>query len=166
MGLLQPESGLLFWMCLAFGVVLFLLCKFGFPIILRSIEERKEYIDNSLEQAKGAREETLQLRQESRHIIEDAEAQRWKILENTRAEQEQLAHQLKEKAEKEATGIIESARMEAQAQKEAILREANEHIVSLAVAVAGKMLMQELKEPQAQEKLARKLLDEVNDTQN
>lgn len=166
MGLLQPESGLLFWMCLAFGVVLFLLCKFGFPIILRSIEERKEYIDNSLEEAKGAREETMQLRQESRYIIEDAQAQRWKILENTRAEQEQLAHQLKEKAEKEAAGIIESARMEAQAQKEAILREANEHIVSLAVAVAGKMLMQELKEPQAQEKLARKLLDEVNDTQN
>ena len=32
MGLLQPELGLLFWTSLAFGVVLFLLCKFGFPV--------------------------------------------------------------------------------------------------------------------------------------
>lgn len=41
MGLLQPETGLLFWMCLAFGIVLIVLCKWGFPVIIRSIEERK-----------------------------------------------------------------------------------------------------------------------------
>ena len=72
MGLLQPESGLLFWMCLAFGVVLFLLCKFGFPIILRSIEERKEYIDSSLEEAGKARQETMHLKEQGRQVMEEA----------------------------------------------------------------------------------------------
>ena len=80
-------------MCLAFGVVLFLLCKFGFPIILRSIEERKEYIDSSLEEAGKARQETMHLKEQGRQVMEEAQAQRWKILEDTRAEQEQVAQQ-------------------------------------------------------------------------
>ena len=40
MGLLQPESGLLFWMVISFGVVFVLLAKFGFPVITRMVEER------------------------------------------------------------------------------------------------------------------------------
>ncbi len=166
MGLLQPESGLLFWMCLAFGVVLFLLCKFGFPIILRSIEERKEYIDTSLEEAGKARQETQQLKEQNKHVIEEAQAQRWKILEDTRAEQEQVAQQLKLKAQQEAAAIIENARAEAQAQKEAILREANEHVVTLAVAVAQKMLRQQLQDTGAQAELAGRILKEMDDKQN
>ena len=41
MGLLQPESGLLFWMVISFGVVFVLLAKFGFPVITRMVEELK-----------------------------------------------------------------------------------------------------------------------------
>ena len=75
-------------MCVAFGVVLFLLCKFGFPIIMGSIEHRREYIDSSLEEAQAARSESAQLKQESKHIIEDAENRRWEILEKAKEEQE------------------------------------------------------------------------------
>ena len=32
MGLLLPESGLLFWMLLSFGVVFAVLAKYGFPV--------------------------------------------------------------------------------------------------------------------------------------
>ena len=39
MGLLQPESGLLFWMVISFGVVFVLLAKFGFPVITRMVED-------------------------------------------------------------------------------------------------------------------------------
>ena len=51
MGLLQPETGLLFWMTLAFGVVFVILAKYGFPVILKSIEERKDFISTSLAEA-------------------------------------------------------------------------------------------------------------------
>ena len=162
MGLLQPDSGLLFWMCLSFGVVLFLLCKFGFPIIVKSIEERKEYIDTSLQEAEQAHSETLKLKKESSQIIEAAQAQRWKILENVRQEQEQLSAQLKAKAEQEAASIIENAKAEGQAQKEEIIRQAHAHVVTLSVAVAEKMLRQQLKGEQAQVELAERILKEMN----
>lgn len=56
MGLLQPESGLLFWMVISFGVVFVLLAKFGFPVITRMVEERRVYVEKSLEAAKQANE--------------------------------------------------------------------------------------------------------------
>ena len=48
MSLLTPEIGLLFWMIVAFGVVFFVLAKFGFPIITQMVDERKKYIDESM----------------------------------------------------------------------------------------------------------------------
>ena len=48
MSLLVPDSGLLFWMLLSFGIVFFVLAKFGFPIITKMVDERKQYIDHSL----------------------------------------------------------------------------------------------------------------------
>ena len=46
MGLLTPDPGLLFWMVITFGVVFFILAKYGFPVILKTVEDRKAYIDN------------------------------------------------------------------------------------------------------------------------
>ena len=49
MSLLLPDSGLLFWMFVAFGVVFVILAKYGFPIIIKMVEGRKTYIDQSLD---------------------------------------------------------------------------------------------------------------------
>ena len=56
MSLLTPETGLLFWMLLSFGIVVFILVKFGFPAILQMIEKRKSYIEESLLEAEKARQ--------------------------------------------------------------------------------------------------------------
>ena len=39
MSLLLPDSGLLFWMVVAFGIVFVILAKYGFPIIIKMVEE-------------------------------------------------------------------------------------------------------------------------------
>ena len=41
MSLLLPDSGLLFWMFLSFGIVFVVLAKYGFPIIVKMVEGRK-----------------------------------------------------------------------------------------------------------------------------
>ena len=43
--ILTPDFGLLFWMLVAFIVVLIILAKFGFPVITGMVEQRKEFID-------------------------------------------------------------------------------------------------------------------------
>lgn len=46
--ILSPDLGLLFWMSLAFIVVLVVVGKFGFPVIVKMVQERKNFIDESL----------------------------------------------------------------------------------------------------------------------
>ena len=61
MGLLQPEAGVLFWMTLAFAVDFLVLARYGFPVIVRAIEERKAYIDRPLEEARAAERKLREL---------------------------------------------------------------------------------------------------------
>ena len=62
--ILTPDLGLLFWMLLAFLVVFCLLAKFGFPVITKMVEERKAYIDASLQKAHEANERLAGIEQE------------------------------------------------------------------------------------------------------
>ena len=68
MSLLVPDSGLLFWMLLSFGIVFFVLAKYGFPVIVKMVNERKEYIDRSLVVAKEANEQLANLKAEGETI--------------------------------------------------------------------------------------------------
>ena len=54
--ILTPDLGLLFWMLLAFLTVFILVAKFGFPVITKMVEERKNFIDESLQKAHEANE--------------------------------------------------------------------------------------------------------------
>ena len=64
MSLLTPDSGLLFWMIVSFGIVFVILSKYGFPVIVKAIEQRKAYIDNSLETARQANERLAHIQAE------------------------------------------------------------------------------------------------------
>ena len=55
MGMLRPEPGLLIWMTIAFLIVFGLLARFGFPAIQKTLDDRRKYIDSSLEEAAEAR---------------------------------------------------------------------------------------------------------------
>ena len=54
MSLITPDFGLLVWMTLIFSIVLFILAKWGFPMITRSVRERAERISASIRKAKEA----------------------------------------------------------------------------------------------------------------
>ena len=80
MSLLVPDSGLLFWMLLSFGIVFFVLAKFGFPIITKMVEERKQYIDHSLIVAKEANEQLANIKAEGESILTKANEEQVRIL--------------------------------------------------------------------------------------
>ena len=62
MELIQPGLGLIFWMTLSFGLVLFLLGKYAWKPIMKMLKEREESIDQALNQANKAREEMKSLK--------------------------------------------------------------------------------------------------------
>ena len=162
MGLLQPELGLLFWTSLAFGVVLFLLCKFGFPVILRSVEERRKFIDSSIDAAHEAEVRLERVTFDSEAIVEKAEAERQMILRSAGEERERIVAEARTKAEEEARRIVTEAREQAAEEREHILRDGRQQVAALAVALSEKLLREELRDRQSQTKLVDRLLDEIN----
>lgn len=162
MGLLQPELGLLFWTSLAFGVVLFLLCKFGFPVILRSIEERRRFIDSSIDAAHEAEVRLERVTLDSEAIVEKAEAERQQILRAATEERDRIVAEARMKASEEAQRIVVEAREQAEEVREQILRDGRQQVAALAVALSEKLLRGELRDKQSQTQLADRLLDEIN----
>lgn len=68
MDLLIPDSGLLFWMTLVFIVVILILRKWGFPAIVKMVNDRKAFIDESLRKAHEANEKLANIQRESESI--------------------------------------------------------------------------------------------------
>ena len=85
MGLLTPDPGLLFWMIVTFGVVFFILAKYGFPVILKMVEDRKAYIDNSLKAAREANEQLANVKVEGEKILAQAREEQHRILSEAAA---------------------------------------------------------------------------------
>src|SRR5215510_4215109 len=96
--LLTPDFGLLFWMLVSFGIVFFILAKFGFPIIIKMVDERKAFIDQSLEAAKIANERLAGIQEESERILKQTRDEEIRILKDAQEMRNQIIGEAKEQA--------------------------------------------------------------------
>jgi len=162
MSLLTPDTGLLFWMLITFGVVVFVLAKYGFPVILKMVDKRTAYIEESLVMAEKARVELENVRVESERIIDEARKEHIKMIGESNALKEQLIKDAKEKAGQEATKIIDDARLQIQSERDAAVRDIRNQVAALSVDIAEKLLQEKLNLKGEQEKMISKLLDEIS----
>lgn len=161
MFLLTPDSGLIFWMLIAFGVVFFVLAKFGWPVITKMIESRKQYIDESLENARKANERLAQLQEETAKMLKQAQEQQSKIL----AEAVEMRNQIVEKAKTEATNegqkLLQEAKQQIAQEKESAIRDIRREVGVLSVEIAEKVLRQNLQNDDDQMAMIDRMLDEI-----
>ena len=161
MGLLQPEAGVLFWMTLAFAVVFIVLARYGFPVIVRAIEERKAYIDRSLEEARAAERKLRELDAEGQAVRAAAERERGRILREAAETRDALLAEARRKADEEGARIVAAAREKAEGEREAILQDARHQVALLSIAITEKMLRERLDDEASQTRLAENMLDEM-----
>ena len=157
----MPDSGLLFWMVVIFAVVLFVLAKWGFPVITSMVEKRKDYIGHSLQLAKEADEKMAGMAKEQDRMIAEARAEQNRILKEAADARNNIIRQAREQAQDEAAKLLAEARTQIQAEKESALSEIRSQVALLSVKVAEKVLRQDLSSDKAQMDLVYKLLDEV-----
>jgi len=162
MSLLLPESGLLFWMFLSFGIVVFILVKYGFPVILKMVEDRKAYIDNSLSIAKQAHEELANVKTEGEAIVDNARREQVKIMNEAALMRDLLIKEAKDKASLEAVRLVEDARKQILVEKEDAIRDIRRQVAVLSVEIAEKVLRGQLEKKDEQLDMINRLLDEIN----
>lgn len=162
MSLLTPDSGLLFWMIVSFGIVFVLLSKYGFPVIVKAIEERKAYIDNSLETARKANEQLANIQAEGEKILAEAKERQNAIMREAFDEKERILEEARQKAASEAHSQIEEATRRIREEKEKAIREVRAEITDLSIAIAEKVMKEKISRDDRQREIIDRLLDEVS----
>jgi len=163
MNLVTPDSGLLFWMVLIFGIVFFLLWKFGFPVITDMVEKRTRHIDESLKLAQEAEERVRNIASEQNALIEKARVEQNRILKEASVMKEQILQKAREQAQEETAQILQKARTEIAAEKESALRDIRKEVALLSIEVAEKVVRKELSSDPAQTAYIDTLVGELLD---
>jgi F-type H+-transporting ATPase subunit b len=161
MELLLPKLGLIFWNLLAFLIVFFLLAKFAWPQILKSLKQREDSIANSLATAEKVRAEMAQMKSENEALLAKAREERAQLLKEAREAKDKIINEAKEQAKIEADKIAVEARAAINAQKMAALTEVKNEVGRLVIEVSKKILKKELSDKEAQEAHIKGLVDEV-----
>jgi len=162
MSLLTPDFGLVFWMLVCFLVLLFILGKYGWPVIIGMINKRGDYIEQSLQAANDANERLKNIQAESEKILVEAKNEQIRILKEATAAKNQIISDAQKQAGVEAEKIIEAARADIRTEKENAIREIRSQVAELSVDVAEKVLRKELADQQSQVDMINRLLDEIN----
>ena len=166
MSLLMPDSGLLFWLLLSFGVVFFVLAKYGFPIIIKMVNERKEYIDHSLVVAKEANEQLANLKAEGETILAKAREEQVRILNEATATRERIISEAKTQAQIEGAKMLDEVKLQIKAEKEDAIRDIRRQVAVLSVNIAEKVLRKDLNSESEQTEMIERLLDETFTSKN
>ena len=165
MSLVTPDFGLLFWMVVIFGIVFFLLAKFGFPIITDMVDERSAKIAKSLKDADEIEARMAAWKVEQAKMLEDARKQQAVILKEATETKAQIVADAKAQAKAEADKLLAEAKTQIAAEKESALRDVRKEIALLSVQVAEKVLRNELSDDGSQRAFIDKLVDEAGEAQ-
>ena len=161
MSLITPDFGLLVWMTLIFGIVFFVLAKWGFPMITDSVQKRADRINESIKKAKEAEESLRNLAAEQDALVEQARKEQARILKEAAASRDALIEQAKVQAHDEASKILDQARTQIAAEKESALRDVRKEVAALSVAVAEKVLRKDLDQDSGRDEFLQRLVDEM-----
>ncbi len=161
MNLITPDFGLLFWMVVIFGLVFFLLAKFGFPIITDMVDQRSAKIQQSLKDADEIEARMAKWKVEQAQMLEQTRREQSAILKEATETKAKIVADAKQQAKEEADKLLAEAKLQIAAEKESALRDVRKEIALLSVEVAQKVLRRELSDEGSQRAFLDKLVDEA-----
>lgn len=161
MSLLTPEPGLIFWMAISFGIVVFILVKFGFPPILKSVEQRTSFIEKSIKSAREANEELSKVKESGEKLLADTRKEQRALLKEADRLRELIISEARESAAIESEKIMEKARVQINNEKEEALKSIRSEVTKLSIALTEKILREKLSSKDDHMNMIDRLLDEI-----
>lgn len=143
--------------------VLFLVASvFFFKPARDFLERRKEGIKNDIDEAKNDKEEAARLKEEYEEKLKNVDSEVEAILADARKKARANEERIVQDAMAEAGRIVDNANREADLQKKKIANEVKEEIVTVASAMAGKLVAASIDE-NAQNELLDETLKEMGE---
>jgi F-type H+-transporting ATPase subunit b len=137
--LIKVVPGLMIWTLIAFGVTFFVLRRFAFGPIQTMINQRRERIRESIEEADRAREEARRLVEEHRKLIGQAKGDAEQILAEARRVADAQRQRVKEEVEADRERRLEDTRRQIEAETQRALQQIRAEVADLALVAAEKV---------------------------
>ena len=142
--LIQVTPGLMIWTIVCFLVTLFVLKRYAFGPVQTMIDERRERIRQSLEEADHAREEARELLEEHRKLLAGARSDADEILGEARRIAEANERRMREELETDRQRRLEETRKQIEAETRRALEQIRLEVVDLSLLAATKVTRKSL----------------------
>lgn len=166
MELFTPDYGLIFWMFIAFGVLFLILWKFAWPVILKSVDQRADLIDKGVEYAQEAKIQLDNARSEAEEYLNTARKEQAQILRDADKMKTQIIEQARVAAQTEAQKVMDNAKLQIQQQQKEAQQQFRNQVSEFAIQIAGKIVKNQMKDDEAQNKLVESMLDQIEQNKN
>jgi F-type H+-transporting ATPase subunit b len=137
--LIQVTPGLMIWTIVCFLVTLFVLKKYAFAPIQKTIDERRERILQSIEEADKARDEAHRMLEEHRSLIASARTDAEEILTEARRVADAQRDRVKEETEADRQRRLEDTRRQIEAETRRALEQIRREVADLTVIATAKV---------------------------
>ncbi len=162
MELLTPSIGLIFWTLIAFGITLWILGKFAWKPIMKSLDDREKNINDSIQSAENVRKEMSELKSENEALLAQAREERGQMLREAKEIRDKIILEAKEQARVETSKIIADAQNVINQQKMAAITDLKNQVGNLVLEVSEKVIRRELSNKTEQEKYIQQLTQNVD----
>jgi len=138
-GLIKVVPGLMIWTVVCFLITLFVLKRFAFGPIQSMLDERRDRIRRSIEEAENARRESRKLLEEHRALIGQARGQAEQILAEARKVAESQRRRVKEETEADRLRRLEETRRQIEAETHRALEQIRAEVADLTLVATAKV---------------------------
>jgi F-type H+-transporting ATPase subunit b len=142
--LISVTPGLMIWTVVCFIVTFFVLKRYAFGPIQKMLDERREMIRRSIEEAENAREEARKLLEEHRALMNQARSEAEQILAEARRTAQAMEQRMRDETEQERQRRLEETRREIAAETARALEQIRSEVADLTLEataiVIGKKL--------------------------
>ena len=141
---LYPQANELIVGAVAFGVLFFFIWKWALPRLNKVLDERREKIQGSLEQAESSRAEAQSLLADYKRQLDEARGESNRIIEEARKSAEAMRKDLLARAEDEARQVVARAQEEIRAERDRVFEELRGAVGELSIQVAERVVGESL----------------------
>jgi F-type H+-transporting ATPase subunit b len=138
-GLIKVVPGLMIWTIVCFLITLFVLKRYAFGPIQNMLDERRERIRRSIEEAEKARTEARKLLEEHRALIGEARGQAEEILSEARKVADSQRQRVKEETEADRQRRLEETKRQIEAETHRALEQIRAEVADLTLIATAKV---------------------------
>jgi len=137
--LIKVTPGLMIWTLVCFAITFFVLRKYAFGPIQRVIDERRERIRRTLEEADNARDEARRLLEEHRALVAQARSDAESILAEARRVADAQRDRVREETEADRQRRLEETKRQIEAETQRALGQIRAEVAELTLIATAKV---------------------------